>query len=355
MNLNDKLKLIERNTAEILTRQDLVKLLNLGEPLKGYIGVEPSGLFHLGWIIWANKLADLINVGVDMLVLEATWHAWINDKLGGSLDNIHKCAKYIEHCLSSLGVERVKYVKAEDLVSDPDYWKLVVRIAKKSSLARIKKAVTIMGRKQSEAVLDFSKLIYPCMQVADIFYLGVNVALGGTDQRKAHVLARELMKELKHENFIAIHTPLLLGLKPFERVRSGEQIVDVKMSKSKPENCIFIHDSPEEIERKLLDAYCPPKEVELNPVLDICRYILFAKEGFTLDINRPLKYGGPITAESMEHLETLYVKGELHPLDLKRAVAKALSQLLRPSQEYFKENSEASRLLNEIKGLTITK
>jgi tyrosyl-tRNA synthetase len=50
------------------------------------------------------------------------------------------------------------------------------------------------------------------------------------------------------------------------------------MSKSKPESAIFIHDSPDEIERKLKKAYCPPKEVELNPILELARYILFRGE-----------------------------------------------------------------------------
>jgi tyrosyl-tRNA synthetase len=59
-----------------------------------------------------------------------------------------------------------------------------LRIAKETSLARVRRATPVMGRRAEEVELDFSKLLYPIMQVADIFYLGVDVAVGGMDQRR---------------------------------------------------------------------------------------------------------------------------------------------------------------------------
>ncbi|MCQ4343749.1 MAG: tyrosine--tRNA ligase, partial [Sulfolobales archaeon] len=86
----NRLQLIIRNTEEIVTLDELKQKLESGERLKGYIGFEPSGLFHIGWMIWAYKLRDLVNAGIKMNVLVATWHAWINDKLGGDLELIRK-------------------------------------------------------------------------------------------------------------------------------------------------------------------------------------------------------------------------------------------------------------------------
>lgn len=81
MNIDEKIKLITRNTDEVITIDELKKKLEENSKLKGYIGFEPSGLFHIGWLIWAQKLKDLIKAGVDMSILVATWHAMINDKL----------------------------------------------------------------------------------------------------------------------------------------------------------------------------------------------------------------------------------------------------------------------------------
>jgi len=360
MDAEDRLNLVIKNVAEVVTIDELKLKLRSGEKLKAYLGFEPSGLFHIGWIIWARKLQDFLNAGIETILLEATWHAWINDKLGGSLENIKKCAKYIEHSLKALGVsvERIRTIDAEELVKDKEYWGLVIKIAKNITLARVKRALTIMGRRESEAEIDFSKLIYPPMQVADMFYLGVDIALGGMDQRKAHMLARDVAGKLKLKKPIAIHIPLLTGLQGTQKMEASsyeEVILSVKMSKSKPESTILIHDSPEDIRRKIRKAYCPPKVVEFNPVIEIAKYILFTQQNFTLVIRRPQKYGGTIEVQNYNELEKLYKEGKIHPLDLKNAIADALINYLKPVRLYFEKNKEARELLNTMLKTTITR
>lgn len=322
--------------------------------MEGYLGYEPSGLFHIGWIIWAYKAKDMIEAGVNFRLLEATWHAMINDKFGGNLELIRGAAKYIRHGLKALGIpiERIKFIDAEELVEDKNYWELVLRTAKGTSLARAKRALTIMGRKEDEAELDSSKIIYPFMQVSDIFYMDLDIALGGIDQRKAHMLARELAEKLGKKKVIAVHTPLLTGLMGRGRAGGGgardEILAEAKMSKSSPDSTILIHDSEEEIERKILSAYCPKGVKEFNPVLEINKYILFYEGDFTMTIERPTEYGGTIEINNYNELERLFLEGKIHPLDLKKATAKELAQKLKPVREYFRNNPEAKKLAEEI-------
>ncbi|MDH7556462.1 MAG: tyrosine--tRNA ligase [Candidatus Methanosuratincola sp.] len=348
MGVESRVDLIARNSLEIITREDALNALQTSSSPKGYIGVEPSGLFHLGWLIWVNKFRDMMEAGISMTLLEATWHAWINDKLGGDLKKIHACAKYIEHSLTALGIDlsKVNVVKADELVEDKAYWEGILRTAKQLSLSRIKRAVTIMGRKEDEASIDFSKLIYPCMQVEDIFYLDLDFCLGGMDQRRAHVLAREVAEAYSIKKPVAVHTPLLSALQGGGRMDvSGEEegMIDMKMSKSKPDTCIFIHDSPDQIRSKIASAYCPPKTVEMNPVLDIAKYILMWNK--PLELSRPAKYGGNITFERPDALIEAYRAGIVHPLDLKNGVSGGLISLLDPVRRYFSSNAEASALL----------
>lgn len=360
--MDEKLRLVIRNVEEVVTMNELKKLLEEKNKPKAYIGYEPSGLFHIGWLIWAMKVKDLVKAGFDMILLEATWHAWINDKLGGNLELIKKDAEYIRMVLEAIGIDmnRVKTIDAERLVSDKEYWALVLRIAKNTTLARMKRALTIMGRRAEEAEMDFSKLIYPAMQVADIFYLGVDVALGGTDQRKAHMFARDVAEKLGYKKPIAIHTPLLTGLQGAGRmdvtkIDEETAAVELKMSKSRPESTILVHDEPDDIRRKIRKAYCPPKRVKFNPIMEINKYILFAQEDFILHIDRPEKYGGPIDIYSYGELEKMYLEGKIHPLDLKNATAEALIKLLEPVRRYFKENTKAKELLETLKSATQTK
>ena len=95
MDPETKLELITRDAAEIITKEDAISLFQSNSAPKGYIGVEPSGLFHVGWMIWTNKFMDLINAGVKMTLLEATWHAWINDKFGVDMCKIQLCSRDI--------------------------------------------------------------------------------------------------------------------------------------------------------------------------------------------------------------------------------------------------------------------
>ena len=212
----------------------------------------------------------------------------------------------------------------------------MLRVSKATSVARVKRAMNIMGRSEDEAERDLSKLFYPAMQVSDIFYLNLDVAYGGMDQRHAHMLARDVSKKLGKKAPVAIHTPLLTGLQAGSRMDPTE----IKMSKSKPDSMISIHDTPDVVKNKMKKAYCPEKQIEGNPVLELCKYVIFPeiKTG-TFLIERPDAFGGNLKFKSYGELEKAYISG-LHPLDLKNATANYINKILEPIHKYFEKNSE---------------
>ncbi len=355
---------IAKHTQEVLTIEDLTKILSRQEKPRGYIGVEPSGLFHIGWTGWVQKLNELVELGVRMEILLATWHAQVNDKFSGNIDKIRRCSEYLRHCFVALNVDttKVHIVTAEDLMRRLDYWEKILRVAKNLTLARVRRSTDIMGRTDEEAAIDFSKLIYPLLQVTDIIDQKYEICLSGMDQRRAHVLAREVADKMNLGwKPIGVHMPLLPGLTGTARMDVASEFsaqdlaIDIKMSKSKPGDAIFIHDSTREIKRKIKNAYCPAQEVENNPVLSYIRNILFTKEGYTLHIERAEKYGGPLSLTSADELESLYAAGAIHPLDLKEATTQALCEFLEPARKYFNENLEAKKLYQEIMDYQITR
>ncbi len=348
MNLDERLELATRNAVEVITQEELKALLEgQGRP-KAYIGLEPSGLVHLGTgPILAQKAMDLNKVGFDVTVLLADWHAFINDKLGGDWDTIRAAANYTVEAYRSLGVSGgVSFLHGSDLVADSEYWRSVLRVSKFSTVARIRRAMSIMGRKEEEAELDASRLIYPAMQVADIHRLDLDLAYGGMDQRRAHMLYRDLAPKLGWKQVVALHTPMLSGLQGGGRMDQW----DLKMSKSKPETCIFIHDSPDAIREKVRGAYCPPKEVEGNPVLQFCQFILFPRFA-SLRVEREAAHGGDVEYEDYEALERAYAEGDLHPQDLKAAVAGDLTEALAGPREFFERNREELEKVEAAVGL----
>jgi tyrosyl-tRNA synthetase len=343
----EKFERLTTNTEEVITIEELKTVLNKPNP-KAYIGFEPSGVVHLGWKICTNKIKDFLACGFDFTVLLADWHAYINDKLGGDIEKIKLCGKYMEDCFAAMGVDisKLRFVYASDYVNDANYWELVLRTAKASSVARVKRAMDIMGRGEEEAEKDLSKLFYPAMQVSDIFYLQLDVAYGGTDQRHAHMLARDVAKKIGRIAPVALHTPLLTGLQAGSRMDP----IEAKMSKSKPDTMIAIHDLPEIVKKKLSKAYCPEKQIEGNPVLEICKFVIFPDlAGKSFLIERPERFGGNLEFTTYAALENAFAAG-LHPLDLKNATANYINKILAPVHAYFEMHPEN---YNKMKNLGI--
>ena len=362
MDIETKIDLIcKAPTEEVLTTEHLRQLLETEENPVAYNGWEPSGLVHLGTgVICAYKMKDFVEAGIRFKAYLSTWHAWLNNKLGGNLELIKRAADLFKHSWIALGVpeDRVEFIYSDELYDDLSYWAKTVMIAKNLTIARTRRTLEIAGRNETEAhyVSDF---LYTPMQVADIFHLEVKICQLGMDQRKGNVVARELGERLGFWKPVCVHHHLLQGLDkpalwPIPEGKEKEAVASAKMSKSKPETCVFIYDSPEQIEEKIAKAFCPEKTIEFNPILDICKYIIL-REKETFTVNRPAKYGGTAEFHSFQELETAYNRGDLHPQDLKNSLADELAVILEPVRRYFENTREARECLDTVKNAETTR
>ena len=345
MSPGDRLQTVLRGTEEVVTRDELRTLLDRTSTPRAYVGLEPSGLMHVGTaFVIGSKVEDLLRAGFHAIIFLADWHAYINDKLGRNLENLRICAEYFKDGFRAVGVpDSVEYLYANEFVRHPEYWQTVIQASKASTVARIRRALTIMGRREEEADLDASKLIYPAMQVADIHWMDLDLALGGMDQRHAHMLYRDVAPKLGWKQVVALHTPLLPALDGGGRM----DLIAGKMSKSRPDSSILLNDSAEEVERKIGKAFCPPKETKGNPILEMARLILFPRRG-KLMIPRDAKFGGDVVYDSFDALAKAYTSGELHPKDLKAAVIAGLNQELGPVRKYFETHPDNLNALLKI-------
>jgi len=330
--MGDIKSLILRGVAECVTEDELDKLLLSKDSPKAYVGFEPSGLLHAGSLVPMLKCRELVEAGFEVTILLADWHGYINDKLGGSWDNLRAGVEY-QRQMFSVFCPGVKFRTASDLVSQEGYWEMVLRVSKASSLKRMRRALSIMGRDEKDGDRDMSKFFYPAMQATDIYALEVDLALGGMDQRHAHMLARDAADKLKLSKPVALHTPLLGSLSG-----PGRMDTDAKMSKSNPSGTLLVHDSKKVLTKKLSKAFCP-LDREGNPVLDIWQHLLEPALG-KIVIERPERFGGNLEFDSYLDLEESYLSGLLHPLDLKNGTAAALYEVVKPMQDVCESNSE---------------
>src|SRR5437879_11507180 len=275
---DDRLQSVVRGSEEVVTREELRALLDRTGTPRAYVGLEPARLLHIGTaFVVASKVADLVAAGFHTIIYLADWHAYINDKLGGNLENLRTCAEYFKDGFRAVGVPAaVEYLYANEFVRHPEYWQSVIQASKASTVARIRRALTIMGRTEEEADLDASMLIYPAMQVADIHWMNLDLALGGMDQRHAHMLYRDVAPKLGWKPVVALHTSLVPALDGGGRM----DLVAGKMSKSKRDSSVLMNDSANEVDRKVGKAFCPGKEAKDNIVLWAVKLDLMSMSGW---------------------------------------------------------------------------
>ena len=311
----DANQLVTRNTVEIVTGEDLTALLAQSHKTV-YAGYEPSGEIHLGHLVTINKLVDLQAAGFDVIVLLADLHAFLNRK--GTMEKVKELAEYNQRCFEGLGLRNVRYVLGSDLQLNRDYELLLLQLSQQITLNRATRSMDEVGRQMDHPTV--SQMIYPIMQMADIAMLGVDAAVGGIDQRKIHMLAREHLINFGYKAPVCIHTPILNGL-------------DGKKMSSSQGNYISVADTEEEIRKKCQKAFCPP-EIPENPILQIFQFHIFPRLP-KITIKRPEKFGGDRIFMSYSDLESSYGRGEVHPLDLKKSCGESLVEILAPVREYI--------------------
>ena len=361
MDLEERLSLVKSVGEEIITEGELRTLLETNDRPTAYDGFEPCGLANLAFgVLRPVLLEDMLKAGVRMKLWLADWHAWVNNKMGGDLEKIREVGRYFLEVWKAAGVDmsRVDVFWSSEAAGEEEYWKRVVTAAQNFTLARAQRALTIAGRTSKESI-QAAQLLYPMMQVADIFWLDVDICQLGMDQRRANVLAREIADKMKWKKPIAVHHHMLIGLQGKKEAEGFDENVALdaeissKMSKSKPETSIFVHDGEDLIMKKVNSAYCPPKVLEGNALIEYSRYIIFRKTK-SLRVERPEKYGGSIEFSSAGELEQTYAAGRLHPADLKNAVGKSLNDIIAPIRDHFAKDPSARRLYETVRSAEAT-
>lgn len=315
MDFEEKLALVKRNTEEIVEEKELIDLLKKKKAPVVYCGYEPSNPPHMGNLVTTTKLIDLQNAGFKVKFLLADMHAYTN--LKGDVAEIDKQCEMWKKAIKAFGLD-AEFVKGSSFQFEKDYWMNIINMSLKISVNRGLRAMQELARDIENAKI--SQMLYPLMQAEDFHALDCDVAVGGIDQRKVHMLARENLEKKP----ICIHTPMIVSL-----LGAGQ-----KMSKSIPGSGITLADDEETVNKSIKNAYCPAGILEDNPVLQLAKYIILPRG--ELKVERPEKFGGNVSFESYEELTSAFRTGKLHPMDLKTAVAKELNNIIAPARKFFK-------------------
>ncbi|WP_435145888.1 tyrosine--tRNA ligase [Halobaculum sp. P14] len=333
----DAHELITRNTSEVVTEEEVEALAADPDGKRVYVGYEPSGVLHIGHMLTANKLIDLQDAGFEVVVLLADVHAYLNDK--GTFAEIRETAERMKQQFVAYGLDEdsTEFVYGSSFQLDDDYVLDTHQLEVSTTLNRAQRA---MAELQGGDTAKVSHVVYPLMQALDIVYLDLDLAVGGLDQRKVHMLHREQIPAIEsgesdhdYEARPCLHTPILADLTTGVGKMSSSGGVTISME-----------DSAEDIEEKVTSAFCPPTRDpdpdddgngRENPVLEIFQYHVFPRFERVV-VERPEQYGGDLEYESYEALASDLESGELHPADAKGALADYLDELVAPGREVLR-------------------
>jgi tyrosyl-tRNA synthetase len=321
--------------------------------IRCYVGFEPSGKAHIGWKVLSLQLRRMLDADANVLIFLADWHAWVNDKYNGNMDDIQTTATYMEETFRALlghpeegeGPGELRFVWASEIMNSGDYWARVLRCSKGATLPKVRKTFTIMGRDEASSDHDLSKFFYPAMQASDIFEMNIDVALGGMDQRKAHMFMRDVASRWNWKKPTCLHTPILSSLKA-TGVRM--ESFDHKMSKSDPSGAILLHDAAKALRKKMQKhAYLDPVDPH-SPVYELAEHVVIPEWGEIIVTPNP-KFGEPSTWTDLASFKAAVADGTLHPLDAKLGVADGVSKGLQSVHEHFEKNPDTLEAVTSIR------
>ena len=346
----ERFRLLLSVGEECIAPEELQRMVQNKPSIRCYDGFEPSGRLHIAQGIFkAINVNKCTTAGCVFTFWVADWFALMNDKMGGELERIRTVGEYLIEVWSAAGMDmkNVEFLWSSQEINSnaKDYWKRVLDIGRRNTLARIKKCCQIMGRK--EGSLTAAQILYPLMQCSDIFYLKADICQLGCDQRKVNMLAREycdaIGKKLK---------PVILSHHMLAGLGAGQ----AKMSKSDPESAIFMEDTAEDVERKIMKAYCPKvvlakdtvnedgsvtPNLEKNPCLDYVQNLVFGQP-------HPKFVACGKSYETYKEVEEAFLSGALTEEGLKRGLIDALNALLDPVRGHFASSAKAKALLEKI-------
>ncbi len=244
----EAMALIERGADEILLKDDLIKKLEEGRPLRIKAGFDPTAPdLHLGHTVLINKLRQFQDLDHEVMFLIGDFTAMIGDPTGKSAtrpplsqEQVMENAKTYEHQIFKiLDPEKTTLMFNSSWMGAMSAADLI-QLAAKHTVARMLERDDFNKRYKGGQPIAIHEFLYPLVQGYDSVAMKADVELGGTDQKFNLLVGRQLQEAHGQKPQVILTMPILEGL-------DGVQ----KMSKSL-NNYIGINDAPDEMFGKVM-------------------------------------------------------------------------------------------------------
>jgi len=299
MTIEEQLRLIERGTVDLVSKEELAEKLKksaaTGRPLRVKAGFDPTAPdLHLGHTVLLQKLKHFQELGHEVCFLIGDFTGMIGDPTGKSEtrkpltreDVARNAETYKEQVFKILDPEKTRVMFNSawlDKLSSQDF----IRLASQLTVARMLEREDFRTRFDNGQPISIHEFLYPLIQGYDSVAMQADVEIGGTDQLFNLLMGRDLQRAWGQEPQVVLTMPLLEGLDGVN-----------KMSKSLG-NYIGITESADDIYGK---------------TLSISDELMFRYYELLSDLS----------TEEIERLRQEMEAGRLHPKRVKQQLAREL-------------------------------
>lgn len=228
----------------------LQKAYETKKPLRVKLGLDPTRPdLHLGHTVVMRKLKKFQELGHTIVLIVGGATAMVGDPSGKSetrpaltKEQVAENAKtYFEQMAKVLDVNKAEVRNNADWLHSLSFVDML-KLASSTTVAKLLTRDDFNKRYTEGRPISVVEFFYPLMQAYDSVQIDSDIELGGTDQTFNLLMGRDVQSFYgKEDGQIAFMLPLIEGTDGL-----------VKMSKTYPEHCISLTDSPKDMYGKLM-------------------------------------------------------------------------------------------------------
>ena len=305
-------KITRRGVSEIIVKEEFIRLLQNGKPLRLKMGFDPSRSdIHLGHVVGLRKLRQLQELGHQVILIVGDWTAQIGDPSGQSATRpmlthdevVDNAESYMRQFFKVVDRERTQAMWQSEwfgkfTLAD------VIRLTSRFTVAQFLDRDDFARRFEAHRPIAITELLYPLLQAYDSVAINADVEFGGTDQKFNLLVGRELQGMMGQRSQQCFLMPILVGT-------DGVQ----KMSKSLG-NYIGVEDHPNDMYGKVMSL----------------------QDGLTVQY---FEYLTDVPDEEVEEIRRSLEESSVNPMELKKRLAREITaqfhgpERAREAQEHF--------------------
>lgn len=316
--VDEQLELVLRNVDVVRPEADLREKLASGRPLRVKLGLDPTApAVTLGWAVVLRKLRHFQELGHTAVLIVGDFTAQVGDPSGKSETRRRLSNEEVQGYARAVLTQFQKVLLPEPLeIRYNSEWlgsldmAGVLELTAKTTVAHMLERGDFAKRLETGSPISIMEFMYPLLQGYDSVAVAADIELGGSDQLWNLMMGRIIQEKYGHPPQVAMTMPLLLGV-------DGTQ----KMSQSLG-NYIGVGDSPDQMFGRTMSV--PDSLIE--------QWLRLASE---------------LPGPEVDRLVTGLGDGSAHPGEVKRLLARSITDLYHGAGAGARAESDFDRMFKD--------